>query len=195
MSGERPVFHYDLSSPESYLAAERVNSALPEPPLWQPILLADLPGAIGPGAFRCADEREVHMAHLEQRAAAQGLLALRWPDPWPTDVSFAMRAAQYCTQIGRGVAFAQAAFRQAFAGGRDLSVVDNVCIAAAACELHPAALIKGAELRSTREGLARATQAAAKLGVREVPAVAVGERLFSGDLAVEHGAATLGAPA
>jgi hypothetical protein len=27
--------------------------------------------------------------------------------------------------------------RQAFAGGRDLSDVDNVLIAAAACELHP----------------------------------------------------------
>ena len=48
-----------------------------------------------------------------------------------------MRAATYAKQIGRAVAFALAAFRQAYAGGRDLVEPDNVLIAAAACEMHP----------------------------------------------------------
>jgi 2-hydroxychromene-2-carboxylate isomerase len=69
------------------------------------------------------------------------------------------------------VAFSLAAFRQAFAAGRDLSERDNVLIAAAACETHPLALIKGAELRGTRKRLERATEEARAAGVREVPAV------------------------
>jgi 2-hydroxychromene-2-carboxylate isomerase len=82
-------------------------------------------------------------------------------------------------QIGRGVAFSLAAFRQAFAAGRDLSQRENVLIAGAACELHPAALIKGAELRSTRERLDAATAEARAAGVRDVPALQVGERVFA----------------
>ena len=49
----------------------------------------------------------------------------------------AMRVATFAKQTGRTVSFALAAFRQAFAAGRDLSDPDNVLIAAAACELHP----------------------------------------------------------
>jgi hypothetical protein len=41
-----------------------------------------------------------------------------------------------------------------------------VLIAAAACEMHPAAVVKGAALRSTRERLERATAEAAAAGVR-----------------------------
>ena len=70
----------------------------------------------------------------------------------------------YAKQIGRAVAFSLAAFRQAFAAGRDLSERDNVLIAAAACEMHPPAVIKGAELRGTRERLEAATERGARRG-------------------------------
>jgi hypothetical protein len=46
-----------------------------------------------------------------------------------------------------------------------------VLIAAAACEMHPAAVVKGAELRGTRERLEAATADARAVGLREVPAV------------------------
>jgi 2-hydroxychromene-2-carboxylate isomerase len=100
-----------------------------------------------------------------------------------------MRVATYAASIGRAVPFAQAAFRQAFAGGRSLADPDNVVIAAAACEMHPAAVLKGAELRSTRAQLAQATSEAAAAGVREVPTVAVGGELFAGERALERAAA------
>ena len=64
-------------------------------------------------------------------------MPVRWPEGWPNNTLKAMRAAIFAQSIGRAVAFSLAAFRQAFAGGRDLSDVDNVLIAAAACELHP----------------------------------------------------------
>jgi 2-hydroxychromene-2-carboxylate isomerase len=80
------------------------------------------------------------------------------------------------------VPFAQAAFRQAFAGGRALDNEDAVVIAAAACEMHPAAVLKGAALRSTAEQLERATAEARAAGVSDVPAVLAGSRVFHGEL-------------
>jgi predicted DsbA family dithiol-disulfide isomerase len=82
-----------------------------------------------------------------------------------------MRAAVFAQQAGRVVAFSLAAFRQQFAAGRDLSDVDNVLIAAAACELHPRAVLKGLESRGVQERLEETAKEAAALGVREVPAV------------------------
>ena len=96
---------------------------------------------------------------------------MRWPAELPLDSAYAMRAATYAASIGRAVAFAQAAFRQVYAGGHDLSVPDNVLIAAAACEMHPSAVLKAVELRSVREALARATEEAVERGVASVPAI------------------------
>ncbi len=130
---------------------------------------------------------------VQRRAVELGLQPLRWPDPFPFDSALAMRAATYAKSIGRVVAFAQAAFRQAFAGGRSLGETDRVLIAAAACEMHPSAVLRAAELRSTAEQLAAATAAAAELGVTDVPAVRVGERVFLGERALEQAAAHVAA--
>ena len=121
---------------------------------------------------------------MERRAAALGVMALRWPDPFPADTEWAMLAATYAKQIGRGVAFSLAAFRQAFAAGRDLSDRDSVLIAAAACEMHPAAVAKGAELRSTREALRANSGRARADGVRMLPAVLVDGRVLEGERAI-----------
>src|SRR4051812_30208128 len=157
-------FYYDFASPEAYLAAEQVNAALGAVPEWVPV-------AIGPPAFRCAEEIAAYREDVERRAQRAGLQAMRWPDPFPGESEWALLAATYAKQIGRAVAFSLAAFRQAFAGGRDLGERDNVLIAAAACEMHPTAVIKGAELRSTRERLEAATAQARDAGVRSVPAL------------------------
>ena len=84
-----------------------------------------------------------------------------------------MLVATYAKAIGRTVPFAQAAFRQAFAGGRSLAEEDSVLIAAAACEMHPAAVLRGAAMRSVEREPRRATADAAARGVRSVPAVLV----------------------
>src|SRR4051812_39234846 len=112
-------------------------------------------------------------------------MALRWPDPFPAeDQTWALLAATYSKWIGRGVAFSLAALRQAFAAGRDLSVRDNVLIAAAACEMHPAAVLKGAELESTRRELARANERALADGVDQVPAIWIDGHLLAGERAI-----------
>jgi 2-hydroxychromene-2-carboxylate isomerase len=173
-------FYFDLSSGDAYVAAERAHEVLGVVPEWVPILM--------PPAFRCAEEVASHREDVERRAA--GLQALRWPDPYPPDSEFAMLVATYAREIGRCVAFSLAAFRQAFAAGRDLGDRDTALIAGAACELHPTALIKGAGLRSTRERLDAATAAAIAAGVREVPAIQIGEDVFCGTNALEDARAS-----
>jgi 2-hydroxychromene-2-carboxylate isomerase len=189
-TADAPSFFFDLGSPAAYVAAERALHVLPGVE-WVPVLARELPGAERWDAFRCAEERDIALAQIERAAADHGLQALRWPDPFPFDSHFAMRVATYAKQIGRTVAFALAAYRQAFAGGRSLAEPDNVVIAAAACEMHPAAVLKAAELRGVREALAAATARGRALGVRDVPAVWTGERVFHGHGDLERAAAAL----
>jgi 2-hydroxychromene-2-carboxylate isomerase len=177
-ASEQPRFYYDLASPESYLVAERALHALEQVPEWIPV-------DAGARAFRCAEEIAAYREDVERRAAELGVMALRWPQPFPQpDTSWALLAATYAKWVGRGVAFSLAALRQAFAAGRDLSVRDNVLIAAAACEMHPAAVIKGAELASTRRLLEQSTARAAADGVTEVPAIWIDGRVLSGERAI-----------
>lgn len=165
MSTARPVFYYDLGSPRAYLAAERVNAEFDVPPEWRPVHMP--PG--GP-----LDREEI-----EREAAQRGLMPVRWPAAWPPDTRTAMLAATFAKESGRAVAFSLAAFRQAFAAGRDLGDIDTVLLAAAACELHPRAVLKGIEMRSVADKLAAATREAAAAGVTEVPAVVVDGRVVS----------------
>jgi 2-hydroxychromene-2-carboxylate isomerase len=184
----QPIFYYDLGSPYAYLAAERISTVLPVTPVWQPILLGGIWQETGGRSWARTDRRAAGMAEVERRAAAYELMPVRWPEGWPNNTLAAMRAATFAQQIGRAVAFSLAAFRQAFAGGRDLSDIDNVLIAAAACELHPNAVLKGIETQTTKDRLRAATAEAHERGVRGVPTVAVGDRLFYGDDRLEEAA-------
>jgi 2-hydroxychromene-2-carboxylate isomerase len=187
----QPTFYYDLGSPYAYLAAERLHRVLPVVPVWQPILLGGIWKETGGQSWAETDRREQGMAEIERRAAEYGLMPLRWPAGWPNNTLTAMRAATFAQQIGRAVAFSLAAFRQAFAAGRDLSDVENVLIAAAACELHPNAVLKGIAMQSTKDRLREATRQAFERGVRGVPTIAVGDELFWGDDRLEEAAAAL----
>jgi 2-hydroxychromene-2-carboxylate isomerase len=190
VSSPAAAFYFDLASPLAYLAAERVLHELPGPAEWRPVQARELSGAQTLDALR--GEEDVFRAEVAARARSLELQPLRWPDPFPFDSSLAMRVATYAKSIGRAVPFAQAAFRQAFAGGRSLEDLESVLIAAAACEMHPSAVIRGAELRSVAAALAGSTAAAARSGVLDVPAIVVGGEVFLGDDAVEAAAARMG---
>jgi 2-hydroxychromene-2-carboxylate isomerase len=180
LSGGRPspAFYFDLGVPESYLTAERVLQVMPVATEWIPV-------ALGGG------DGEVDWAALSALAEARGLQPVRPPAAFPFDPAFANRTATYAKQIGRAVAFGLAAFRQAYAGGRDLSVPDNVLIAASACEMHPAAILRAVETRSVRDALARATAQAVERGVLRTPAIWTGTSVHHGDAALEDAAAVL----
>ena len=186
-SDERPVFYFDLGSPYAFLAAERVNRVLVELPTWQPILLGAVHKATGRASWALGDEREDGMAEVERRAAQYGLgMPIQWPDPWPGNTLKAMRAAIYASRIGKGQAFALAAFRQAFAAGRDLTDTDNILIAAAACEISPKALLNAIETESIKQELKAATEEAINHGLIGVPTIKIGEELIWGDDRLDH---------
>ncbi len=173
----QPVFYYDLGSPDCYLAAERVMSALPTVPEWEPVLLDHPP--------------QVDRRQIERAAAELGLQPVRWPPRVPADSRQAMLAATYAKRIGRAVAFSLAAFRQAFAGGRDLGDEQTVLIAAAACEMHPTALLKGIALRSTSGALDRASERADAAGIRSLPAIQIGTHVLEGPDLIDQAAHAL----
>jgi 2-hydroxychromene-2-carboxylate isomerase len=194
------AFYFDLASPLAYLAAERVLHVLPGPAEWRPILASELaanvsadggPSPATPVVARARDEHSYSRAEIERRARELGLQPIRWPQPFPFDSTLAMRVATYAASIGRAVPFAQAAFRQAFAGGHSLEDPDFVLIAAAACEMHPTAVLRGAELRSTAERLEAATVAAAQAGVTDVPTIVADAHVFAGEDVLERAAEQL----
>ena len=192
MSAPRARFLYDLGSPYAYLAAERVNSVFldagAEPPEWQPVLLGGLFRHFERSSWAEGPGREAGIAECERRGAAYGLPPFRWPDPWPGNTLLAMRAATFAKEIGRAVSFSLAAFRQAFAAGRDLSDFDNLALAAAAAEIHPRALRTAVERDTLKARLRAATESAAALDVRGVPSIVVGDRVFWGDDRLEQAA-------
>ncbi|HEY6762333.1 MAG TPA: DsbA family protein [Baekduia sp.] len=162
----RGAFYFDFASPEAYLAAERVLQTLPFAAEWTPIRA---PRAWDDG-FRCAEERAIAQGEVERRAAARLLQGVRWP-PDGFSSEAALRAATYAKQIGRVVAFSLAAFRQAYAGGHDLSDTDVVLIAASACEMHPRAVLQALERDAVVRALDDATAEAVARGIVAVPTV------------------------
>ncbi len=189
----RAAFYFDLGSPYAYLSAERISGLFTEAeleqPEWRPILLGGLFQALGRDSWGNGPEREAGIAEVERRAAAQGLPPIAWPEPWPGNTLTAMRAATFAKQTGRVVSFSLAGFRQAFAGGRDLTEPDNVAIAGAACELHPRALLKAVGTDGVKAALRAATEGAATAGVVGVPTVLVGDQPFWGDDRLEQAVA------
>ena len=185
MTAERAVFYYDLGSPYAYLSAERINGLFAETgaevPEWQPILLGGLFKRFGRSSWGTGPDREAGMRECERRASAYGLPPIAWPEGWPGNYLFAMRAAVFAKEIGKTVSFSLAAFRQAFAGGRDLSEPDNVLLAAAAAEVHPRAINLAVERDAIKQRLREATDRAGDLGVTGVPSLVVGGEVYWGD--------------
>ena len=182
-ASERPIFYFDFSSPECWLAAERVNHVLSVVPVWTPVRVETPVPSPRPASDEFAD--------LAHRMTAHGLPTPRLPDPSPEDLEVVLRAATFAAGSGRVVAFSLAALRQAFAAGRDLSQVDNVLIAAAACELHPRAVLKGIESQFVQDRLRIATAMARRRGVDDVPALATSDWAWQGPGAVDEASNTL----
>jgi len=67
-------------------------------------------------------------------------------------------------------------------------VLNNVLLAAAACELHPRAVLTGIEMKSVKDKLREATDQAIARGVTGVPSIAVADQVFWGDDRVEEAA-------
>lgn len=181
----RAEFFFDLASPFTYLAAERVDRAF-DAVTWTPACASSL---------RCRDlpvgEREAEevAGRAEARAAALRL-PLEWPERWPAPVPAAMRVAHHAAQEGRGVAFVMAATRLAFAGGFDLEDLDILTEAAAAAGLPLDACLRAAREDRRDGGIEAAARRLLGAGVDRLPALAAGRRIVWGEERVGDAAAT-----
>lgn len=174
----QPRFVFDIGSAESWLVAERVLHDLPELAEWWPV------HGVADGAL----SRE----ELERRADERGL-PVRWPAA-TTDTRRTMLASVYAKQIGKTVAFCLAAFRQAYAAGRDPGEETTALLAGAAAEMHPAAILRAVETRTVARALDEATAFAVRAGVTSVPAIVTpGGGVFTGDDGIAAAAASLAA--
>ena len=161
---QQPRFYYDLASPESYLVAERALHAVGAVPEWIPVTSA---GA----AFRCAAEVDAYREDVERRAAALGLMPLRWPRAVARGRLRRGRCSPRPTRSGSAAAspsrWPRCARRSPPAATS--SEPDNVLIAAAACEMHPTAVVKGVGAGEHPARAGEAQRARAADGVTELP--------------------------
>lgn len=164
-------FYFDLASPFTYLAAERVHRAFGT--------LAWVPA--------CARvvRRDGRSLDRERRAADARAAALRlplvWPERWPMDVAGAMRAAAHAAAEGRAAEFVIAASRLAWAGGFDLEDPGVIAEAAAAANLPPEASLLAARDARRDAAIESAAHAILAAGADRLPAFRVGRAVFAGE--------------
>jgi 2-hydroxychromene-2-carboxylate isomerase len=181
-----PEFFFDVSCPYSYLGAERVERLLGDV-AWIPTASIELQRC-WPWSDSAARSRA--MSRAEARAA-ELKLPLVWPERFPAPAPMALRASAYATEIGAGIAFALAAARLAYCGGFDLDDPEILAEAAAASGIKLDDCLAAAR-DPARDGALLATACDLnRLGVRELPAVRIGERHFAGESRLAEAAAML----
>lgn len=168
------TFFFDLGSPWTYLAAERVDRMLPHA-VWAPAPSEVL-------------HRGAPPAGLDRDAAEARAIELRMPIVWPQrpwGVSYrpvaAMRIAALAAAHGRAAAYVLAASRLAYCGGFDLDDVETITEAAAAASLPLEACLAAAGDAALDRPMERDARRLLAQGADRLPVVQVGRTLFCGE--------------
>jgi 2-hydroxychromene-2-carboxylate isomerase len=182
----RVTFFFDLASPFTYLAAERVDRLFPAL-TWRPALTEALHAG---DPLATAVDREAAQHVAEDRAAVLRM-PLVWPDGFPAGAPVAMRVASLAAAGTRAAPFVLAASRLAFCGGFDLDDPEVLAEAAAAAGLGLPEVLAAAGDRS-RDGEMEAT--ALRLlaqGATRLPVLRVGRTLYCGEHRIAEAAAAI----
>ncbi len=176
-----PAFFFDVTSPLSYLMAERVERRLGHVE-WVAADGARLCRMLAEDGSGPQSPSEPRPLRARAEACARALrLPLVWPDRFPGGSPCAQRACAFACEIGAGAAFALAASRLAFCGGFDLEDPETLAEAAAAAgvPLEECLAAAGESWRDEElEATARHLQAR---GVTELPALRIGDRWIQGE--------------
>jgi 2-hydroxychromene-2-carboxylate isomerase len=177
-TGRRPAvaFHFDLASPFTYLAAERIDVLLPHAD-WRPTIADAMHGG-----WPLADEGRRQELEAQAEARARELrLPISWPDRWPVSPRAAMRAASFAQEIGRAAPFVLAAGRLAYCGGYDLEDPEILAEAIAAAGLPLDDALAAARDESRDGAMIDAGRRLMRAGARRMPVVRVGRAIFAGE--------------
>ena len=186
----RATFYFDLASPFTYLAAERVDRMFPAL-TWRPASTEALHAG---NPLSAAAEREAAQAAAEERALALHM-PLVWPDSYPAGARVAMRVASLAAADGGHAApFVLAASRLAFCGGFDLDDPEVLAEAAAAAGLGLPEVLVAAGDRSRDGELEAAGLRLLAHGADRLPVLKVGRTLFCGEHRIAEAAAAVRRP-
>jgi 2-hydroxychromene-2-carboxylate isomerase len=177
----RVTFYFDLGSPLTYLAAERVDRLFGGV-IWRPVL------------EEAMQPDPISTPLVEERARSLGL-PIVWPELDPHSIRPAMRVASLAAERGQAAPFVLAATRLAFCGGFELDHPEVLAEAAAAANLgiedclHAAGDIgrDGAMEEAGRKLLAQ--------GADRLPVLRVGRSLFPGEDRIGEASAAAAQPA
>ncbi len=159
-------FYYDIGSPYAWVVAEVIAKSLPEAE-WIPVLQPD----VDDGPLWDGDEERI-WEYTKKFALIDPRFNEDRMNLTIADSRKMALAATYAKSIGRTVAFSLAAFRQCFGAARPVDEEDTILLAAAACEMHPRAVLQALEMKSTSESLAAAGAGLLeKVGRTELPAL------------------------
>ena len=170
--GLEATFFFDLASPFTYLAAERVERLLGGVK-WRPVAAEALHRGAPPAG---PDVRE----EAERRAGVLGV-PMVWPDSFPAPVPAAMRAAAHAAERGRGAAFTLAAARLAYCGGFDLADPEVLAEAAAVAGIGLEECLRAAGDVARDGPLEGAACRLLAAGADRLPAFAIGGSLICGE--------------
>ncbi|MDX6719994.1 MAG: hypothetical protein QOJ63_2248 [Solirubrobacteraceae bacterium] len=181
----RPAFYFDLTSPYTYLAAERAER-----------MFAGLRWIPASGdALRwptfVADAERVAIA----RRAALLDLPLVWPLDPPVRVVGALRVAALASERGAGAAFVLAATRLVFCGGYDIEDPEILAEAAAAADVDVDEMLHAAGDARRDRPMEQAGRELLAAGVDRLPALRVRGIVFCGENRMSEAAAAARATA
>jgi 2-hydroxychromene-2-carboxylate isomerase len=167
----RVEFYFDIASPFTYLAAERVERTFTGA-VWTPASNALVRGG--------REEGDVERERATARAAALRL-PLVWPAERPQAAPRAMRAAARAAELGRGGAFVLAASRLAWAGGYEPDAAEVLAEAAAAAGVVHDEIAAAADDASRDAAFDAAARRIVAAGADRLPALVVEAALFAGE--------------
>ncbi|MCW3017633.1 MAG: 2-hydroxychromene-2-carboxylate isomerase-like protein [Solirubrobacterales bacterium] len=184
-SARGPVtLFFDLASPYTYLAAERVDRLFTDVH-WVPVIADALHATT-----TVADSEELAATQLAaERRAAVLRMPLVWPDRTTAPARAAMRVAAHAAQRQRGAAFVLAASRLAFCGGFDVDDPDILAEASAAASLSLGACLRAAGDRRLDGPMEAAGRRLLAQGADRIPILKVGRTLFCGEHRLSEAAA------
>ncbi len=178
-------FFLDYASPYSYLAAEQVEALAKRTGAelrWRPFLLGAVFKATGNVPPISTANKAAYLGKdLVDWTRYLGLPVFRMPSNFPINSLKANRLGLVAAEQGRIALFSRAAFRAAFAEGKDIAEPAVLAELARAAQLDPEKALAQAETQEIKDALRRNTEEAIARGAFGAPTFFVGDEMFFGN--------------
>lgn len=178
-------FFFDYASTYSYLACHQVEAVAQRTGAelrWRPFLLGAVFKATGNHTPLQIPQKGVYIAKdIQDWLRYLKLPSLVLPESFPANSLKANRMALVAAEHGKVAAFSRAAYRAAFAEGRDLNDPKVLAELAREVGLEPDKALAHIENQEIKDALRRNTEEAVARGAFGAPTFFVGDNMFFGN--------------